>query len=90
MNPALQGMAATAVGSMFGMPGLGAAAGAGGMPSLGFSSSTSSKSGDIVAPNTVNFGGFGSGAGGGGLGSLTQYWPLLLGAAVLVAVLHKH
>jgi hypothetical protein len=88
MSPAF-GLAATAAGAAFGLP-VGAVAAGGGMPSLGFSSSTSSKSGDIVAPSNVYFGGFGAGAGGGGLAGLVQYWPFLLGGVVLLAIMHKH
>lgn len=89
MSPAF-GLATAAAGAAFGVPVGAAAAAGGGMPSLGFSSSTSSKSGDIVAPSNVYFGGFGAGAGGGGLASLVQYWPFLLGGAVLLAIMHKH
>lgn len=55
-----------------------------GMPPLQLSVATSSRSGDINAPNTVNFGGFGPGAGGGGLlDGIGQYWWV---AAVVLAV----
>ena len=55
------------------------------MPPIQMSDSTSSKGGSIGG-NTVNFGGFGIGAGGG---NLMQYWPLLAGAAVLLIILRK-
>lgn len=55
--------------------------------SLGFEKK--SASGGISAPNTVYFGGFGAGAGGGGLASVLANWPVLLGAAVLLVVLRK-
>jgi hypothetical protein len=87
MSPAF-GVALSAAGAAAGIP---MGAGGGGMPSLGLSSSVSSKSGDIGAPNTVYFGGFGAGAGGGDLaGALAPYWPFILGGVVLLAVLHKH
>lgn len=48
-------------------------------PPLNVNLTTSSRSGDINAPNTVYFGGFGPGsAGGGGLdGVVAQYWPIV-------------
>ena len=52
------------------------------MPPIQMSDSTSSKGGNIGG-NTVNFGGFGIGAGGG---DLMQYWPLLAGAALLLII----
>ena len=62
------------------------------MPPLNLSLATSSRSGDINAPNTVYFGGFGSGSGGGGGldGLVGQYWPLAAGAAVLFVLLRKN
>lgn len=61
------------------------------MPPLNLSMNTSSKSGDINAPNTVYFGGFGSGSGGGGGldGAISQYWPLAAGAAVVFFLLRR-
>jgi len=62
-----------------------------GLPPLQFSTSASSKSGDMSAPSTVYFGGFGSGSGGGGFGSLDQYMPYLaIGALALVFLKRKH
>jgi hypothetical protein len=61
------------------------------LPPLQFSTSASSKSGDVAAPNTVYFGGFGAGSGGGGFGSLDQYMPYLaIGAVALVLLKRKH
>jgi hypothetical protein len=61
------------------------------LPPLQLSTSSSSKSGDVAAPNTVYFGGFGSGSGGGGFGSLDQYMPYLaIGAVALVLLKRKH
>lgn len=60
-----------------------------GFPPLNLTSNASSKSGDIGAPNTVNFGGFGAGSGGSGLGGLERYWPFLLGGVVLLAFLKR-
>lgn len=61
------------------------------MPPLQLSLANNSRSGDINAPNTVYFGGFGSGSGGGGGldGAIAQYWPLAAGAAVLFFLLRK-
>jgi hypothetical protein len=58
------------------------------MPPLQLSDSTSSKGGSIGG-NYVNFGGFGMGAGGVGAGGMVEYWPLLLGGVVLLAILRK-
>ena len=55
------------------------------LPPIQMSDATSSKGGSIGG-NTVNFGGFGIGAGGGGL---MQYWPLLAGVAVLLIIARK-
>jgi hypothetical protein len=45
----------------------------------------------MSAPSTVYFGGFGSGSGGGGFGSLDQYMPYLaIGALALVFLKRKH
>jgi hypothetical protein len=61
------------------------------LPPLQLSSSKSSESGGIGAPNTVYFGGFGTGAGGGDMaGAVAQYWPYLLGGALLLIALRKH
>ncbi len=58
------------------------------LPSLNLSSSSSAKAGDIVAPSTVNFGGFGIGGGAGGaLGG--QWVPLVVVAAVVVFVMRR-
>ena len=62
------------------------------MPSLPpLNLSASSKSGDLSAPSTVYFGGFGSGSGGGGSGGgdIGQYLPVLAVAAVLYVVLRR-
>lgn len=62
------------------------------LPPLNLSSSSSAKAGDINAPSTVYFGGFGSGGGGGGgaLADMGQYVPLaIVGAVVLLAIRHK-
>lgn len=62
------------------------------LPPLQLSLANNSRSGDISAPNTVYFGGFGSGSGGGGGidGMLRQYWPLAAGAAVLFVLLRRN
>ena len=57
-----------------------------GMPPLNLSLATNSRSGDISAPNTVNFGGFGPGSGGSGM---PIPWPLLAVAAVVLIVLKR-
>lgn len=61
-----------------------------GLPPLNLSASSSAKAGDISAPSTVYFGGFGSGGGGGALADMGQYVPLaIVGALVLFAIRHK-
>lgn len=53
-------------------------------PPLNLQLATSSKSGDINAPNTVTFGSFGAPTVAGAGGMLPPWWPLLaIGAAVL-------
>lgn len=62
------------------------------LPNLQLSSNTSSKAGDIGAPNTVYFGGFGMGAGGGSgdIGAMVaQYWPFLVAGAVALILLRR-
>jgi len=52
------------------------------------SDSTSSKGGNIGG-NTVNFGGFGIGSGGGGADGLGQLWPMLFCGAMVLLILRK-
>lgn len=54
---------------------------------LNLSSSASSTSGDISAPNSVNFGSFASGT--DIMGMIRQYWPLLAVAGVAVIIARK-
>lgn len=61
------------------------------MPPLNLNLTTASRSGDISAPNTVNFGGFGPGGGanGGIGGALGQYLPMAAAAAALFFILRR-
>jgi hypothetical protein len=56
-----------------------------GMPSLNMSSASSAKAGDINAPSTVYFGGFGTNS-GGGAGALGAIPPAMLVAGAILAV----
>jgi hypothetical protein len=60
------------------------------LPPLNLSSSATSTSGNVSAPNTVNFGGFGSGSGGSGMGSISQYLPLIAVGALVLILARKH